>query len=245
MANIKMMKFKRYKNTSFRFTPLIPFVRGRVLDVCCVGMGANDIMGGHDFMHGKLKKIKPDIELYGIDIDKEGVEKLNQHGFNVIHQDVQKEFNLKMKFDTILCEEGIEHLDDLKGFLKNMHDHLKDNGLFLLTTPNIIGLHVFLGVLLHGQPRKNPYHTHYHTRDSITYLLESNGFEILNIDWFSPTNLKATNFNARVNSWLTAILPHRWGKHIWVVTRKSGSRKGYRGRSYQNIPWASTKTRVN
>jgi 2-polyprenyl-3-methyl-5-hydroxy-6-metoxy-1,4-benzoquinol methylase len=237
------MEFRRYKNTKTRFKPLLPHIRGKVLDVCCVGMGSNDIMGGYDFMHGKLKRFKPNITLYGIDIDKEGVENMNKTGFNVFHQDVQEPFNLKMKFDTIICEEGIEHLDNLKQFLKNVHNHLENDGLFLLTTPNIIGLVNFLGVLIHSQPRKNPYHTHYHIRDSILYLLKSNGFEILNVDWFSPTNLKSTNFNARVTSWLTAILPHKWGKHIWVVARKKGTRKGYKGREFQNIPWAFKKPR--
>ena len=213
------MKFRRYKNTTTRFKPLLPFIKGKVLDICCVGMGDNDMMGGCDFMHGKLKKLRPDIDLYGIDIDQKGVTRMKNQGYQVFCKDVQEPFNLETKFDTIICEEGIEHLDNLKTFLSNVRNHLKEDGIFLLTTPNIIGIHIFLGTILHGQPRKSPFHTHYHIKDSISYLLQRNGFEILNLDWFSATNLKATNFNARINSWLTAILPHKWGKHIWVVAR--------------------------
>jgi len=218
--SLKRMKFRRYKNTQTRFKPLLPYIRGKVLDICCVGMGGNDTINGCDFMHGKLKNLRRDIELWGVDINKEGVDEMNAAGFNVFCQDVQKPFNLDMKFDTVICEEGIEHLDNLNIFLNNVKKHLKKDGLFLLTTPNIIALTSFLGIVLHGQPRKSPYHTHYHIRDSIKFLLESNGFEVLNADWFSATNIKATNFNARMGSWLTAILPYRWGKHIWVVARK-------------------------
>ena len=148
------MKFKRYKNTITRFEPLLPFIKGKVLDVCCVGMGTNDIISGCDFMHGKLKKLKPNIELYGIDINEKGVEELRCAGFNVFSQDVQKEFDLKMKFDTIICEEGIEHLDDLEQFLKNMKNHLEKDGLLLLTTPNIIAITTFLGVWYMANLRK-------------------------------------------------------------------------------------------
>ena len=63
------MKFKRYKNTKTRFRPLLPHIKGKVLDICCVGMGDNDMMGGCDFMHGQLKKLRPDIDLYGVDMN--------------------------------------------------------------------------------------------------------------------------------------------------------------------------------
>jgi 2-polyprenyl-3-methyl-5-hydroxy-6-metoxy-1,4-benzoquinol methylase len=41
----------------------------------------------------------------------------------------EKTFDLAVSFETI------EHLDDADGFLKKMHDALRDNGLLLISTP--------------------------------------------------------------------------------------------------------------
>ena len=207
------MKYK------YRFEPLIPYMEGKTLDVCCVGMGTNDIIGGCDFLHGHLKRIKNITSLKGIDINKEGVDLLNNNGFDVIHQDVQEPFELNEKFKTIICEEGIEHLDDLKQFLTNVRNHLEPNGKFSLTTPNMEALEIPLSVILFGGVRKNLFHTHYHIDKSIKYLLEHNGFEVLEMGFHNPYNEGLNGFGLAFDILMKIIPIKRFKKTIWVVAK--------------------------
>ncbi len=53
-------------------------------------------------------------------------------------------------FDTIVCQEGIEHIEDVASFLRECSRILRDGGALLVTTPNYMDLSSRLSFLLTG-----------------------------------------------------------------------------------------------
>lgn len=167
------------KIVNSRVDPLIKFVKGKtVLDIGCIGMGTDDIYGGKNWIHGKMVKVAKKV--VGIDIQKKEVEKLRERGFDIRLQNAEEPFNLNEEFDVVMAEEVIEHLSNLKTFFANIHRHLKDNGLLIITTPNPQAFEFFLQKLLFGKTLINPYHTHWQDEITLGYTLESNEFELIN-----------------------------------------------------------------
>ena len=202
-----------------RWDPVIPYIKGSVLDIGCVGMGSNDIMGGDDFIHAKIKELAD--ECVGLDVNQGGVDMLNKNGFNVICKDAQEPYDLNKKFDVVLSEENIEHISNLKTYLENVKRHMKDNGLFIITTPNILCIDFMIHRFVFKKPRANPTHTHYHIEDSIKCLLESNGFEIVRVDMFQAINWKIQNFGGKLMFFLARIFPKQFARNMLIVAKKS------------------------
>ena len=201
-----------------RWDPVLPYINGDVLDIGCVGMGSNDVYGGEDFIHDKIKK-RANF-LLGLDINSEGVEMMKSKGFNMICQDAQEHFNLNRKFDIVLSEENIEHISNLKTYLENVRNHLEEEGLFLITTPNILCIDFIIHRFLFKKPRANPTHTHYHIEDTIKCLLESNGFEVVKIEKFQAINWKIQNIGGKIMWFFARIFPERFGRNMIIVAKK-------------------------
>jgi 2-polyprenyl-3-methyl-5-hydroxy-6-metoxy-1,4-benzoquinol methylase len=89
-----------------------------ILDVGCSGMAHPSVM---------MKKLQKYSSSY-VGIDKEiGAEK----------------FQLGKKFEVITCLEVLEHLDNPSLCLDRVKNHLDDDGLFLLSVPNISSIYHF------------------------------------------------------------------------------------------------------
>lgn len=72
-------------------------------------------------------------------------------------------------FDTIVCSQVIEHTPTPEGVIKNLALALKDGGILILSAPHMS--------YLHGEP-----HDYYrYTKYGLAYMLEKNGFKILEI----------------------------------------------------------------
>ena len=56
----------------------------------------------------------------------------------IIEHDASLPFPIKEKFDVVLAVEVIEHIVDTEAFLVNCKDALNKNGLFIVTTPNLL-----------------------------------------------------------------------------------------------------------
>src|SRR5262249_54850648 len=54
-------------------------------------------------------------------------------------------------FDYLLCREGIEHLEDQMGFLRECARVVKPGGRLILTTPNLMHLAARMSAFLTGQ----------------------------------------------------------------------------------------------
>lgn len=124
-----------------------------VLDVGFLGENKKvEFSSLHNFI------IKNSKEVWGLDIDKDRIHKLREKGYNVIYDDVQKLENLaklNKKFDVIIAGELIEHLESPDVFLDDIKKFLNENGILILTTPNMFSLRYIVRHTVFGQ--ESPY----------------------------------------------------------------------------------------
>jgi len=103
-----------------------------VLDLGCVAHTASE-EASEFWVHRHL--VRHAKSVLGIDILREDVEELQRRGYNVVCADATCD-SLDQKFDVIVAGEIIEHLLNPGALLTNMRRHLKEDGIFVLTTPN-------------------------------------------------------------------------------------------------------------
>lgn len=104
-----------------------------VLDIGCVN---HDLLNTSldNWLHSQIKKVSN--KLIGMDYLLDEVELLNKKGFNIVHQDVCEPFSLNKLFDVIVIGNLIEHVSNFEGLLKNMRNHLSNDGVILISTAN-------------------------------------------------------------------------------------------------------------
>lgn len=163
-----------------------------------------------------------------------------QKGIEVIEKPIEN-VNLE-PVDVITNFELIEHLYYPKKFVQSCAKALTKNGLFIITTPNVKGFD--LNVL--GKLSTNiagPNHLNYFNPESLSKLLESCGFKILEV--LTPGKLDAElvrkkilegELNPDTFPFLKQILIDKWDKvgknfqqflsdnnlssHLWIVGQK-------------------------
>jgi 2-polyprenyl-3-methyl-5-hydroxy-6-metoxy-1,4-benzoquinol methylase len=145
---------------------------GQVLDIGCV---QHDPTNRHDsnWLHQHLYD-RAD-EVLGVDIDKEGIKKLQESGYNVAVANAEV-LDLEEQYDYIIAGELIEHLSNTGEFLNATKNRLADSGQLIISTPN-----PWCWARLKNLIRKdgipcNPEHTHYHDEHTLQQLLERYGF---------------------------------------------------------------------
>lgn len=114
----------------------------------------------------------------GIDIERGEISKLKKKGYNVVYADAQ-DFDLKENFDVIVAGEIIEHLSNPSGLLKCVKKHLKNNGLFIVSFPNILSFHRFRKAILYQDITENSDHVLNFTEYTMTNLLQRHDFKII------------------------------------------------------------------
>lgn len=113
-----------------------------VLDIGCYGDRTDY---GHPlWLHDHILDVAD--EVVGIDINKAGVEELQEDGYTVYREDAVN-FDLGRTFDVIVAAEVIEHLTNPSGFLSSVEHHMNDDSILLITTPNLHSLFI-LGAYL-------------------------------------------------------------------------------------------------
>ena len=141
-----------------------------VLDVGC----------GDGLLSHKIKE--KGNEVIGVDISSYAKELAEKRNVQVLLHDLEIipwPFTAK-QFDVIIGSEILEHIFNLNDFLKECYRILKNNGLLLLTVPNIVYWKARLKFLFgkfYDQSHKG--HYHYFTIDTITNLLAINGFQVV------------------------------------------------------------------
>ncbi len=82
-------------------------------------------------------------------------------------------------FDSIVCGELIEHLENPYAFLRSLHALLEDDGTLVLSTPNPLGFPVFLCELFHIKRFfYTRWHTYYFLPRWVERLLNHSGYEL-------------------------------------------------------------------
>lgn len=208
-----------------RIEPILYLLKDKIaLDLGCVGMGKYDTIGGENWLFGKAAKVAR--KLVGVDINEDGVKGLQKLGYTVMIQDVEKQFDLKEKFDVVTANEVIEHLSNPGIFLENVQRHLKENGLFILTTPNALSHTFFLQRLLFNKivDVSINHHTHWHTEETLKTLLCRYNFEIKKIWCVHPEAISKKWWYYFIKL-LWYFVPDRFGRNIICIAKNLPRKK--------------------
>ena len=161
-----------------------------------------------DFSEGLLEKAKKRLQSY------ENVEFVKT---------LTTSFDLVEKFDIIICYETAEHVYDYEVFVESLSKHLKDDGVIILTCPNVSWEVVHWITAIIGFNHSEGPHRF------IGYKKLLNAFESSNLivagyntTIFLPFNNK---FSIACDTFLSKFLP-RWIKrmimlrHSFILTRR-------------------------
>jgi SAM-dependent methyltransferase len=169
---------------------ILPYIKGKkVLDIGSIGNYSDSL---YYFMKPYCKK------LIGTDI-RMGEDK------DILVRDMEYQ-SVKGTFDVVVAGDVIEHLGNQREFIINMHRHLKEDGLFIITTPNAKSVAPYLTFLSEGFK----YHTLWHTVDTLRFALKDY-FKIIKVIYYAGNRKRYDKLN---------IIPFINRNQLFVVTRK-------------------------
>lgn len=206
-----------------RITIIEPLVKNKsVLDIGCVdarpdGTKKYASKGLHNFLKEKAK------ELTGVDIDEEGVKAMNSEGYNIIAANGET-MNLGEKYDCIVAGEIIEHLSNAGLFIEKVYEHLKDDGVFIVTTSNAFAISSFTRIFAKNKIKVHSEHTCWYDPKTLSELLRRYSFEVEDV-YFSnkPRWYLKKNFYKLKYQFLKFIVrfrPYFSGSVIIVAKKK-------------------------
>jgi 2-polyprenyl-3-methyl-5-hydroxy-6-metoxy-1,4-benzoquinol methylase len=156
-------------------------------------------------------------ECTGLDINE------RQHSkIKIIECDLNEGFPVeKESFDVIAAGEIIEHMIDEGSFLRECHRTLRPSGLLALTTPNLSFLPNRFIVFIGGVPKfvYEPYHYHFHTKTTLTNLLETQGFVVERIVASHVLYSRRRHWTGLIFELLADWFP-TFGAHLIVFARR-------------------------
>ena len=154
-------------------------ISGKILDVGC----------GRGEVSKAIKKYRPDLEVWAIDIGRAALEQAKKEpsGVNFTYGSAYKIPFPNDTFDAVLTFDVIEHLGDPSLGLSEIKRVLKKKGVLVLSCPtegNITTLHGFLWRIL-GVNLKRKYvgHVWMYTLGQLKDLLKGSGFKIICWKW--------------------------------------------------------------
>ncbi len=157
---------------------LVPENISRVLEIgCSIGITGKE-----------LKKRSKNIEVIGIEIDKQMAKVAKSNIDRVIVGDIEQinitdYFPLKY-FDCIIFADVLEHLKDPWTVLKNTTKHLDENGVVIISIPNIRHYTTILNLIFRGywpyreRGLHDKTHLRFFTLKNIKELLNYSGLKI-------------------------------------------------------------------
>lgn len=183
---------------------------GSILDLGCVQHDTSKATND-DWVHAHCYRIGE--EVLGIDYLEGEIERLAERGYNVQHANVET-MALGRRFDTIVAGELIEHLSGVGAMLDRCHEHLRENGVLVLTTPNPWAFVHFRWALAGDVPCHEE-HTCWFDERTLRQLLTRHGFVIERFEYVPATHHGIT----RTLSYLG--FEHLGGTSLLVRARKN------------------------
>lgn len=193
-------------------------VKGKVVDIGC---------GGGGFTKA-LKKYRPDLKIYGIDISEKAVAAAKKDAGGVLFQlggiyDIPFSDN---SFDAVVIADVLEHIDKPEKAIKEVNRILKPGGVFHAFIPiegSKYALHAYLLKLGWRAKEKHAGHIQRFTFPDIKQMLTRNGFSIhkkqysghilgqlVDVGYFTFLDL----FNKKMDTGLESYLEKKKQKNI-------------------------------
>lgn len=153
----------------------------KILDVgCCEGR-----LGRY------LKKHKKST-VFGIDISGKAIDKAKKNLDGAYIVDIEEDnlpFSSK-SFDVIICADILEHLRDPLFVLKKLKPYLKNDGVFIISVPNIANINIRWDLLrgkfdYEKEGIMDDSHLRFFTKKTLRQLISRAGMRIVAID-YSP-----------------------------------------------------------
>lgn len=234
--------------------PRVPIIEGRknyVLDYCagkrvlhvgCVDAGVlAERFQKAELMHQQMEKRA--AELWGFDIDAQGIQFLKEQGFtNLLVGDAATVGDTPelqgQTFDVIVTSEVVEHLSNPGLFLDSVQKLMDSKTDLIITVPNAFRINTLL-FLFRGVEYVHPDHNYWFSYHTITTLMKKHGYQIEKVLMYSM-QLRPIFFRAPGTAlWrfilavpkrlllrtLYSISPY-WGDGIIVVAKPSSASAG-------------------
>lgn len=139
---------------------------------------------------GKELREHKQAVVFGIDISEEAIKKAKEnldqaYILNIETADLPF---LKNSFDVIICADILEHLFNPLAVLKKLKPYLKNDGIFILSVPNIANIWIRFNLLFGRFDYQksgilDDTHLRFFTKKTIKKLIASAGIRILKIDY--------------------------------------------------------------
>jgi len=163
-----------------------------VLDLGCVHHDANNYKR-EDWIHKHIvKKAKKTV---GADIEVKEIEYLNQLGFDIRYCNIEEnDFPNKNKqaFNVINAGELIEHLANPGKFLEHCKIMLKDDGILIISTPNVWNYYNLLSIVFRGKVPLHVQHTCWYDKKTLSQLVKRYGYRIQYFEYLPMSGGKGT-----------------------------------------------------
>jgi len=125
--------------------------------------------------------IKPNVKDYtGLELSKHAAEYSKKNfGLNIANEPLEEFFKRNNRFDIIIMNDVIEHLDDPFNSLKLIEKNLKSNGILIFTTFNIDS--IFAKIMKGKYHWIMPMHKFYFSNSTLKFFLKSNNMNLFKI----------------------------------------------------------------
>lgn len=173
-----------------RRTYILDACRGRrVLHLGCVDHPfLQERLASGDLLHAAIHGVA--AELWGIDLDRAGLEALRAAGFANLHEANIEQLEsaaITGRFDVIVAGEIVEHLTSPGAFLRQVPRLLLPGGRLLVTVPSAQSIRLAANALRRVEV-VHPDHKAYFSPHTLTELLESSGLAVVDLRpyWAKP-----------------------------------------------------------
>lgn len=155
-----------------------------VLDLGCVchDLDQTAVPWLHGFLRERCGRV------VGVDYLPEAIARMRADGCEVVWADVQQ-MDLGERFDLVVAGDIVEHLDNVGQFLDRCREHLADDGLLLLTTPNPLTVTRYVRLLVKGSAGGNREHTCWFTAKLLGQLAARHGLAVSEEAWVDDARL--------------------------------------------------------